>query len=1183
MSYSRERITTRSDAPIINPYEQFTQPEFDDFIGGLTSKIRDALDPRARLRNRDRTAGSEGDFSHSGSFYEYSFGQRRSTSVGEGSLRGASVQSVPRSSEEVQEEEEEGEEEEDELDEEREPTPVKTPAPMVVVSGAGDEDSPFVISDDEEEDNVPAPIPQVASPKPASTLEQVEEYEDQEDEIGGDEEEEETDSVLLDGWNGAPEDNVQDVDDDEELQAGEGYDVEENADVLFEESGSSPWTQDATDQQDGEDTREGSHQLDEFFTADADHANFFMTDMPLMAEYVEHEVTHQPTPGIVWPFQAGAAEIYSSQVNSISPFFAPSTNFAQEGGQMNTRESQRVTWNLSPEYAPVDPTTYAIAGSYDPVSGAGDDEDVETPAELQEPDEEQAIGTQSTGIDDLISSTTPPLSPSGFTTTVADPSLVSDNSSIATSIAAVAEQAQDADIIHPVDSPPNELGDADRTLPAEVVQDLNRDVVDFPDPHRVPEPTLFGTPEGVSGISGHAVDPSLWAEAPTSNVSEQDASSTKEEETISPKSQSPNLPPAYMLIPPQIDTRESSNSQLGGHRDASEHQTASIPLETPQEELDLLGRGLLVRQDSDLPSTIDGDEELEAAQTVRGSTPARTIELAPTMSELTFTQDADDLTPRSSVAYPSTLIGTSQLYPLPEDEEAPIPTQATIDADPVEPGPRIGESTLRSDDESSALTSDEEQPANARTRRKIAKGKRHAPMGSRELKALELDPLTLDMPRARRTRSTQPSPVVSSALPTSKGKRVAKRSASSPITPTVAPKRTKHNLRSQPTLSSTSKASSPALSHVASKAGEIEGSVDHDGDDESRDERAHTPSTTSRKRVKVKRKRIARGSLTGDDEDYLPEEAERSIKKRKVAAQEQDLDHSLEVVDLGSVLEHAEADTAHKKPSKSKKRTAELRGESLSVTSTTRSESEGSDFEPDAQRDEEENSSAEETVEDHAQLPDRSGEADSQATDQNPADSHPKRKHLPRGHRIPNDLRVYKPDGGESPDEYLPETEIAYLMDVRGIAEGAEERLAELRKQKREKHKAKPLYDEKASQDAEGTHSITKPRKPRSKQSKKAKPAAPAEEVKPKAIDEAPAASPSLTSDSAAPSTKTEPRQGSVATSSSMEVDAPPASKMQVKTTGLWSSLRNFWGAASAPTTQADAKGSGEDDSMDVD
>ena len=200
MSYSRERTGTRSDAPIVNPYEQFTQPEFDDFIGGLTSKIRDALDPRAGLRNRDRTADTEVD----GSFREFSFGQRRSSSVGE-SLRGASVQSVPRSSEEAQgEESDEGEEDEDELDDERETTPVKTPAPKVVVSGAGDEDSPFVISDDEEDGRVPAPAPtQVANPTPVLTL-------DEEDES-------ETDSVLVDGWNGAAEDEVQDVEEDGEF------------------------------------------------------------------------------------------------------------------------------------------------------------------------------------------------------------------------------------------------------------------------------------------------------------------------------------------------------------------------------------------------------------------------------------------------------------------------------------------------------------------------------------------------------------------------------------------------------------------------------------------------------------------------------------------------------------------------------------------------------------------------------------------------------------------------------------------------------------------------------------------------------------------------------------------------------------------------------------------------------
>jgi hypothetical protein len=37
--------TLRSKAPILNPYDKFTQPEFDAWIGGITSALRHALDP----------------------------------------------------------------------------------------------------------------------------------------------------------------------------------------------------------------------------------------------------------------------------------------------------------------------------------------------------------------------------------------------------------------------------------------------------------------------------------------------------------------------------------------------------------------------------------------------------------------------------------------------------------------------------------------------------------------------------------------------------------------------------------------------------------------------------------------------------------------------------------------------------------------------------------------------------------------------------------------------------------------------------------------------------------------------------------------------------------------------------------------------------------------------------------
>ena len=288
------------------------------------------------------------------------------------------------------------------------------------------------------------------------------------------------------------------------------------------------------------------------------------------------------------------------------------------------------------------------------------------------------------GIDDLISSITPPLSPSGLTTTAADPSLVSDTSSIATSIPIFSEaplQAFDPTLIHTLDSPPNELGDADLTLPLEVAHDLNRDIVDFPDPHRVPEPTTLGTPEGVTGISGEAADPSLWAEPPTSNASEHDAGSSKEEGAVTPKSQSPDLPPAYMLELPQALSQEPGGSQSGDYFPSV--QPNFVPLETPQEELDMLSRSLFARQDSDLASTLDGLTQ-EGTQTTRNPTSTTTIQLDPTMTEPSLTQDAHDLTEQSSIAYSDTLLGNSQLYPVLEEEEAPILTQVTIDADPVE-------------------------------------------------------------------------------------------------------------------------------------------------------------------------------------------------------------------------------------------------------------------------------------------------------------------------------------------------------------------------------------------------------------------------------------------------------------------------------------------------------------------
>ncbi|KAG8811923.1 hypothetical protein FRC17_002275, partial [Serendipita sp. 399] len=152
MSYSKRTEKVRTNAPIINPYEAFTQPEFDDFISGLTDKIRDALDPRARHRNQDR--GSDASYS----YRDFSFD--RSVSVGD-SFRGGSVQSVPRSNIDTIGENEgddrtENEDEDPGSEEDGENSP-RVALPKVVVSGAGDEESPFVISDSEEENESQTP------------------------------------------------------------------------------------------------------------------------------------------------------------------------------------------------------------------------------------------------------------------------------------------------------------------------------------------------------------------------------------------------------------------------------------------------------------------------------------------------------------------------------------------------------------------------------------------------------------------------------------------------------------------------------------------------------------------------------------------------------------------------------------------------------------------------------------------------------------------------------------------------------------------------------------------------------------------------------------------------------------------------------------------------------------------
>lgn len=148
MSHSRRArdSLSSSDAPVVNPYERFTQHEFDDFVGGLTSKIREALYPHGKSRD----GGSRySDLSLRSGLGEFSFG--RSVSVD--TRQGSTATSVPPSGEERERAPKDVKQEEEEEDSDEEEEYIQRPAPPVpVVTGQGDEESPFVISDDDSDE-----------------------------------------------------------------------------------------------------------------------------------------------------------------------------------------------------------------------------------------------------------------------------------------------------------------------------------------------------------------------------------------------------------------------------------------------------------------------------------------------------------------------------------------------------------------------------------------------------------------------------------------------------------------------------------------------------------------------------------------------------------------------------------------------------------------------------------------------------------------------------------------------------------------------------------------------------------------------------------------------------------------------------------------------------------------------
>jgi hypothetical protein len=190
----------------------------------------------------------------------------------------------------------------------------------------------------------------------------------------------------------------------------------------------------------------------------------------------------------------------------------------------------------------------------------------------------------------ITPSLTPPLSPSGITLTAPEPSLLSDNSSVATSIPVALEPTGHAG--RQIDSVEFDDGIEDLTLPEEVTQELSQDVSLLPDPHRVPEPTSLGTPDGVAGLATRVVEPSVWAEPPTPSRSEDagEGPNIPEDENSRDRSEELPSPPQPGLV---IESQPANSRNLARVRWRDDHTSDLSSIETPTEELNVLERALV--------------------------------------------------------------------------------------------------------------------------------------------------------------------------------------------------------------------------------------------------------------------------------------------------------------------------------------------------------------------------------------------------------------------------------------------------------------------------------------------------------------------------------------------------------------------------------------------------------------
>lgn len=362
------------------------------------------------------------------------------------------------------------------------------------------------------------------------------------------------------------------------------------------------------------------------------------------------------------------------------------------------------------------------------------------------------------------------------------------------------------------------------------------------------------------------------------------------------------------------------------------------------------------------------------------------------------------------------------------------------------------------DGDSPLSDTDSDQPGSVD--RKTLKRKRGPPrlashVSPRELKALQEGAIHIDSPRTRRKPSTQEVTI--------KGTRKKKgKSKTSPVTRTAAPmpsRPSRRGLRSSsqdPSVVSKQESRAASLEKAASVSDgdrdELDILAEEEENKTTEDYEAEDASPHRAGHPKKKRKRVARASKTGEDEDYLPEDQERSIKKRKLEAKEADLDHSLDTVDLGAALETAEGDVsaisnpqydavaddalppAKKPKSKKRKQSVELLDATVDMES---SESdlgdEGSDFRPSPE------------PENTAKVAEGAEEQEADPISEDPLLPHLSSKHSKISRKLNPDSRGYIPPAESDSDSDGEVIKYADLLkDVEGIMDGVAERNSHL-------------------------------------------------------------------------------------------------------------------------------------------